>query len=271
MLYGVASDFHGNDVALEETVHAMEEEGIKTENIIILGDTIDYNAHSERCTRLVAESKVKVVAGNHCIRIAGEKGASLPSREHYVAFGMTGQWNSIAEVCKAYTVATISNESAQYLANLPLSLRFDHSVATHAGLTRGWNYFNRDHDEGFAELVKENMAILTELRKQPGNEGVNTFFFGHSHTAGYLKDGKFVPAFEGMTLDVGDRNQLYGVDAGSAGQPRDGDERSSWLRYDSDIGIITFKRTGYDIGRIAAANDAAGLPAFVSARLYQGK
>ena len=268
--YGIFGDIHGNDVALEQAVHEAEIHGIKTDHLIVLGDTIDYNAKSDRCARLVAESGARAILGNHCIRVVAEKGEAFPTDEHVQAYGMMGPWNDVAEVCKEYTIATLSKESARYLANLPLARRFDHSVATHAGLLPGWNYFTNDSDPGFMDLIHANMEIIRYLRKEPGNEGVNVCFVAHSHRPGHVKHGRFVPASEGTEIDVSDRDTLHIVDVGSIGQPRDGDKRSSWVEYNATKGILTFERTAYDIDRIAAANNAAGLPVSVSARLYQG-
>lgn len=268
--YGIFGDIHANDVALEEAVHDAESRGIRTDHLIILGDTVDYNANSERCARLVAESGAKAILGNHGVRTAGRKGIGFSTRAHYAAFGTsTARWNDDAEVCNDYTVETLSDDSARYLANLPLALRFDHSVATHAGLLPGWNYFNQNPGDGFNAMLAANMAMMMYLRQQPGNEGVNVCFVAHSHTPGYVQNGVFIPATEGTELDVSDRNVLHDVDAGSVGQPRDGDPRASWLEYDPK-GIITFRRTAYDIDKIAAANIAAGLPDAVSERLFQG-
>ena len=269
--YGITGDIHGNDVAFEEVVHDMEKHGITTDHIIVLGDIIDYNAHSNRCARLAAESGIRAVAGNHDIRIVGDRGEALPSDEHIQAYGLMGPWNLVAEICREYTEQTLSEDAAKYIANRPLMERFDHSVATHAGLLPGWNYFAYDNEPGFQDIVHANMLLMMWLRQQPGNEGVNVCFVAHSHRPGHVKENHFVPAYEGMELDVGDRNKIHTVDAGSAGQPRDGDKRASWLEYNATAGKIIFRRTAYDIDRIAAANMAAGLPAFVSARLYQGR
>jgi len=269
MKYGIIGDIHGNDVALEEVVHDTEDHGVKTENLIVLGDTVDYNAKSERCTRLVAESGAQVILGNHGIRTAARKGIGFNTKEHYVAFGMTGRWNDLAEACNDYTVETISEESAKYLASLPLSKRFDHSVATHAGLLPGWNYFTNDMDSGFEDMLNANMAMLKKIREQE-QKAVNVCFVSHSHVPGFVENGIFYQACEGTILNVSNRNKLHVVDSGSVGQPRDGDSRSSWLLYDSDSGIITFMRTEYDIGKMAYANIAAGLPDKVSERLFAG-
>ena len=49
----------------------------------------------------------------------------------------------------------------------------------------------------------------------------------------------------------------YMINPGSVGQPRDGDPRAAYAMYDSDSGIVVYRRTGYDL---AGAKEKSARP-----------
>jgi diadenosine tetraphosphatase ApaH/serine/threonine PP2A family protein phosphatase len=58
--------------------------------------------------------------------------------------------------------------------------------------------------------------------------------------------------------------------AGSVGQPRDGDPRASYLIYDTTKKVIEFYRVAYDFERAGKKILAAGLPEIYAKRLVNG-
>jgi len=60
------------------------------------------------------------------------------------------------------------------------------------------------------------------------------------------------------------------INPGSVGQPRDGDPRSSFATLDTERKKTEFYRVEYDIDETAERNRRAGLPGFLSERLYRG-
>ena len=60
------------------------------------------------------------------------------------------------------------------------------------------------------------------------------------------------------------------INPGSVGQPRDGDPRASFALLDTEGKKVEFYRVEYDIDETAEANKRAGLPEFLSERLYSG-
>lgn len=61
------------------------------------------------------------------------------------------------------------------------------------------------------------------------------------------------------------------VNPGSVGQPRDGDPRAAYAVVDLDRLSVDLERVEYDIDRTASAARAAGLPASLASRLYDGR
>jgi diadenosine tetraphosphatase ApaH/serine/threonine PP2A family protein phosphatase len=62
----------------------------------------------------------------------------------------------------------------------------------------------------------------------------------------------------------------YIVNAGSVGQPRDGDPRAAYMIYDDEGRSITLHRVEYAVAATQAKMRARGLPALLSRRLAAG-
>jgi len=60
------------------------------------------------------------------------------------------------------------------------------------------------------------------------------------------------------------------INPGSVGQPRDGDERASYVILDTDKGALTYRRVPYPIYVTQARMRKAGLPQRQIARLALG-
>ena len=63
----------------------------------------------------------------------------------------------------------------------------------------------------------------------------------------------------------------YFINAGSVGQPRDGDPRACCMLYDDDKQAMMYLRVPYDIPAVQAKIRAAGLPEFLASRLEVGR
>jgi putative phosphoesterase len=61
------------------------------------------------------------------------------------------------------------------------------------------------------------------------------------------------------------------LNPGSVGQPRDGDPDAAYAVVDLDAREVEEHRVPYDVDRVADAIDAAGLPARLGQRLYEGR
>jgi len=102
------------------------------------------------------------------------------------------------------------------------------------------------------------MIVKGDDRKLDGEAMRLKLLFGH----GNLLDG------EEWTLDPARR---YLVNAGSVGQPRDGDPRAAHLVYDSAKRHLAVRRTVYDNVKEAKMTEDASLPEYLAKRLLTGK
>jgi diadenosine tetraphosphatase ApaH/serine/threonine PP2A family protein phosphatase len=80
----------------------------------------------------------------------------------------------------------------------------------------------------------------------------------------------FVPEDAETTIELGP-NARYLVNAGSVGQPRDGDPRAAYGVYDSTARSLTLKRAVYPVDAAQRRILSAGLPASLANRLAVGR
>jgi diadenosine tetraphosphatase ApaH/serine/threonine PP2A family protein phosphatase len=63
----------------------------------------------------------------------------------------------------------------------------------------------------------------------------------------------------------------YLINPGSVGQPRDGDPRAASVLYDSDVQLVTFRRTEYDVASAQRQIRDSELPPVLADRLAVGR
>ncbi|MFL6569020.1 MAG: metallophosphoesterase, partial [Chthoniobacterales bacterium] len=68
-----------------------------------------------------------------------------------------------------------------------------------------------------------------------------------------------------------DPTKKYFVNAGSVGQPRDGDWRAAYCIYDTERNVIEQRRVKYDLAAVQKKIINAGLPRVLAERLELGR
>lgn len=148
----------------------------------------------------------------------------------------------------AWTKEAVDKENRRFLRELPEELSIylpgGKTASVFHGSPRAVNeYLHSDLEE----------EILDELISDKDS----TFFiFGHTHIP-------FIRSFKGRLL----------INAGSVGQPKDGDNRACYVLADFYPGgfSATFKRVEYNTGQVAAMMNKAGLPAELGEILRTGR
>ena len=101
-------------------------------------------------------------------------------------------------------------------------------------------------------------------------------FFGHTHVQGGFVAERYRNGFDIARLNVIPRHMAilpersYLINPGAVGQPRDGDTRAAYCIYDSNLKVIEFYRTEYDIRTAQEKIWTAGLPEELAYRLATG-
>ena len=245
------SDIHSNVEAL--TVVLQEIERLGADRIICLGDVIGYGPQPRDTLRTVMQKAEFSLLGNH---------------EHGAMF-YASDFNPRARAAIDWTRDQLSRRDCPRDENMKF-----------------WNYLDgmkKEHREAHMlfvhgsprDPVREYLVPRDALDKEKMSEcfakmgDAKLCFVGHSHVPGvYLQSGSFLmPSEIGMQWRV---DQPAMVNIGSVGQPRDGDNRASYVIVDGDV--VMFRRVPYDLETtMAKIRRIPALDDFLARRLKLGK
>lgn len=241
MLYIIISDIHGNIQAFDAAVRSFPDAAER--RILSAGDTVGYGANPIECVALMASLGVENVMGNHDAAVAEKTDMSF--------------FNEYAKEVVVWTKGTIGQCERDYLGGLPYVRVFPDLTLVHGTL---------HSPEEFIYMMTGADAMHTfEVLK------TKVCFVGHSHLPGVYRlcDGELFESWKKkFKLEKG---SSYIINAGSIGQPRDGDQRACYCVYDSDKLEIEFVRVEYDVDSARDAIMKAGLPHALADRLLNGR
>lgn len=276
MRYAIIADVHAN---LEALNAVFEDLRYKTaDSILFLGDSIGYGPNPNECIEVLRQKASVLIAGNHDRAVAG-----LTDIEYF---------NPNARAAIEWTKTVLSDENKVFLKKLPICKSLRGALATKQ------SYKNKEiatHHPG-ARNDK------TELPSSPQSKGfldsflvhstpkepeqwhylidtqdayVNFHFFtericciGHSHQPVIIEQ---LP--RGELVVYRDRAEIkdehrYIINAGSVGQPRDGNPNACYAIINENS--VEIKRVSYDILSTQKKMREAGLPLFLIERLAKG-
>jgi len=240
MRYAIFSDVHANLEALETVCRYYR--GQHIDSFIFIGDIIGYGANPQQCLHLLKSLSPFCLAGNHEWGLLNKLALSW--------------FNSYARDALLWTRQHLDASDCVYLEGFSLIYQQEDFVCVHGSL---------EEPENFNYILSCNEAArcFSFLKKR-------LCFIGHSHRPGIFYENKsriMSEQKDELRLEVGTR---YIINVGSVGQPRDRDPRASCCIYDSDKGIVKFKRLEYNISNAAEKIQAAGLPSVLAWRLFEG-
>ncbi len=240
MRFAIFSDLHANLEATEAVLADAQEKDCT--HYVCLGDLVGYNANPHECVDLVRQLGCPVLKGNHDEQVC----LARSSRE----------FNDLAERALGWTRANLTDEDKQWLAALPLTCQVRDFTVVHATLdTPGeWGY------------VINNLDALASFTYQH----TTVCFFGHTHVAGAFVRDENVKRFRREQLLI-EPAKKYFINAGSVGQPRDGDPRAAYCIYHVGGQIVEERRVRYDLATAQKKIIAAGLPRLLAERLELGR
>jgi diadenosine tetraphosphatase ApaH/serine/threonine PP2A family protein phosphatase len=239
MLVAILSDIHGNIEALDAVWLDMAP--LQVERVVCLGDVVGYGPNPEEAVISVRERGVLCCMGNH------ELGLVNASERAW--------FNTTAQKGLGLTASLLSSESFQFMASLPrfvclAEARFVHGFPPDSVTTY---LFDVDEEELVAWFGR----------------GEALTFVGHTHDLGLV-------SWNGTEVErrdlVRERFVLDGspclVNAGSVGQPRDGNNNAKYLIWDTQTGLIEVRFVPYDIEHTVAKIRARGFPEYYATRLW---
>ena len=238
----ILSDIHGNLEAFEAIRSAAEKR--RCERWIFLGDVVGYGADPGTCLAQQRALGECSLLGNHDAAVAGHQDLAY--------------FNRFARQAVAWTRADLASGDLDYLRQLPLSFQHDDGHYVHAEPSDPGAW-------GYVDGVDTARAALRAT-------AARLCFVGHSHRAFACRlagDSTEMVAVGSGTVRMA-AGCRYLINAGSVGQPRDGDPRACCVLLSDDGDLIEFLRIEYDIAAAQAKIVAAGLPRFLAERLQCG-
>ncbi len=247
MKLALISDVHANLEALQAVLDVLAQES--PDLILHLGDLVGYNANPRECIDLLVEHRVLCVAGNHDRAV--------------LDLGLAEDFNLLAYQAVVWSEQQLSDAHRAFLRQLPLNrILQDQFLACHGNPLSPDAYISH-HFQG--------KYVLNLLRRE--FSPARLCFFGHTHRrAVWYRDvrGKVAQlpiSEEPMQLDP---ENLYLINPGSVGQPRNRIPLASMALFDARAYVLQFKLVPYNIRAAQQKILAAKLPDYLAARLAEG-
>jgi predicted phosphodiesterase len=243
--YLILSDIHANWEALQAVLaHAKS----AYDRIACCGDLVGYGADPDAVSEWVRDNAAATIRGNHDKATAG-----LEDLEWF---------NPVARQSVLWTQSAMKSANLDYLRGLPRGPdRIEDFQIMHGSPI--------DEDE-YVVNEREVAQVAPYLEAAIG-------FFGHTHLqGGFLCHRNGVKRLRTVDDDASSRsydlddNAVYLINAGSVGQPRDGDPRAAYTIYEPGSRLATLYRVEYDIAAAQRKIIKAGLPEMLALRLEAG-
>ena len=249
MRYLILSDIHANLDAFDTV---LEHASGRWDRVLVLGDLVGYGAEPNAVVERVRELQPDaVIRGNHDKAACGIDDGS--------------QFNHVARMAAIWTGEQLTPENREYLHDLPMG------PAQIDALTEICHGTPFDEDHYVFDGNDATMALNSASRP--------LCLYGHTHLPAIFRVVDHdMASFEGDAPDPDrevvvrlQRGTQYLINAGSIGQPRDGDPRAGYGVLDDEAREIRLYRVAYPIQSAQQKIMAAGLPASLANRLALGR
>lgn len=244
MRIAVLSDIHANYEALSAVLQVLEDEAIDA--YYCLGDTVGYGGSPNECCDIIRKISKHTILGNHDAAVAGRMDYSY----YYEA----------ARQALDTHARMITEENMKWLRDLPYKVELN-DEGVH--LCHGSPVRLEEFEYIFApEQARECLPLFDELG--------HITLIGHSHLCKvFALTETTVEELAPVDFNLSP-DKKYIVSIGSVGQPRDYDNRASFIVFDTETKHFEFRRVEYDIETAADKVLRARLERNFAHRLFIG-
>ena len=233
MLFAIISDIHSNLEALNAVLNDIDNRGIKT--IYCLGDVVGYGPNPKECLDLIIEKTEWCVLGNH----------------DYATLYEPTNFNYAAEQASFWTREVLEEEKERQSCDRRWSflgeLQMRQTLTTKLGSTETtMDFVHASPRRPINEYIFPDDVYTNPLKVRLLFERVRHIcFVGHTHMPGVFLDEPdfYSPEELGRTYPIIDDEKAI-INIGSVGQPRDKDNRASYVYVDENR--VHFVRLVYD-------------------------
>jgi len=236
----VFSDAHSNIHALEAVLADIRRQ--KPDAMVCLGDTVGYASQPAACVARVRELGCPVVLGNHDEAVFSEADPA-ESMNHTAVAGIRHSRHQLTE------------DDLDWLRALPMDVKTSEAAFTHASLCDDYPWlYVLDHDDAERHFLAQRKRIC---------------FCGHTHRPGvWIKEpGEWIAFKRGEGTVALPKTGKVLINAGSVGQPRDGDPRACYAMFHVEEKKVEFRRVEYNVEAAVLGILRAKLPRFTAERL----
>ncbi|MHC4944862.1 MAG: metallophosphoesterase family protein [Planctomycetota bacterium] len=225
--FAIISDIHGNLEAL--TAVLQEIDRAEVSRIVCLGDIVGYGADFDICLDIVAERSQVVLCGNHDEAVLTGPVDFNPVARDVINYTRTEMKPSL-----------ISSSRKRFRWNFLKSLNKSYKEGI-------FNFYHGSPRDPVKEYVmRTDVVFAPEKLRDIFTKFDRVCFIGHTHQPGVIVDESSFHFHEPKRLnnryEIGDRKAVINV--GSVGQPRDNDNRASFVIVENYV--IHFLRIPYD-------------------------
>ncbi len=247
MLWGIFSDVHANYEALKAVFDFYEKKRVK--RFICCGDIVGYGPEPEKCLRMISSLKDLVyVMGNHDAALCGK---------------MDSKWfREAAREAIELNKKEISEEMLSFLRKAVDFVQSSRYTVVHGS--------PRNH-------LKEYMLTRSQFMENLDYWKISPCLFGHSHIPAffeYNKTGNVLTTYdlEQISAISLKEENVYMLNPGSVGQPRDSNPKASCALYSDDGDKKRFEvfRIEYDIEKTRQEMEKKNYPRMFIDRLKFG-
>jgi diadenosine tetraphosphatase ApaH/serine/threonine PP2A family protein phosphatase len=249
MKYAVLSCIHGNLAALEAVLADIDIQ--KADRIYCVGDLVGYGPYPNEVVARIRELEIPTCRGcwdDDTVEGVNSCECSYPSLLAEQRGFVAHQW----------TNQEVSDETRDFLAQLPHSLRVDELCFVHGSPHSAHEY-----------LLPETDAFMAVERVS--STGARVLFCGHTHVP-YVRtlESSLVQVKINGTTESFASPALRIINVGSVGEPRHGRPNATYVIYDAETGEVSLREVAYDYQKTCEAILQKGLPAIFAWRLSQG-
>jgi predicted phosphodiesterase len=242
MRYAIICDVHSNLEALEAVLAEIKRQGV--DKTVHLGDIVGYNINPNECVEILRSENIESIMGNHDAAACGLDDPLW--------------FNSTAKEAVIWTRKQLTKENREYLRTLPETLILDGDILLSHGSPENRDNYVLDWMDAMRQF-----GVMDKMSVKIG-------FYGHSHLPALFAFRGFNHDLEQTGKHTLDPNNVYLINFGGLGQPRDGDPRTCFGIFDTEAMTVEFFRIKYDVFKCAKKVEQAGLDGYLAERLIAG-
>jgi len=233
--FAVISDIHANLEALEAVFRDIEK--ARVPKVICLGDVVGYGPDFEECIDRIAARCEVCLRGNH-----DEAAIEGPTDFNPVARDVI---NYTREMLKPSLICSAKKRSRWAFLKSLEKTHHESSLSFFHGSPR---------DPVREYVMKTDVVFAPEKLVEIFSMLDSSCFIGHTHQPGVIVEGFLFlePSRIGNVYHISDGKAVINI--GSVGQPRDGDNRASYVIVKE--GAVHFRRVDYDFRKTIAKIEA---------------